>query len=107
MVLDDIATLVTDGTPRGDVACFVGHEKSDLLSSDAAQAIVPIHLTTFLVELPLSDAETGEPLGIEPEEITGFQWRGHWWQSDTSPSIRRQHGEDHHASWNMRKAGRV
>lgn len=84
-----------------------GHQKSDVVTSDGAAASFPVQTATIIVALPMLDADTGAPLGIDPDDAHSFVWRGRIWGITQGPTIRRQHGVDHHAAWTLQKGQKL
>lgn len=104
MILDDTAELL-DGAGRvaGTVRCAFMAKESSVMVSSATGATWPVTSMAISVELPLSDADTGVPLDMDEDTVTGFIHRGRRWTVDGWPIVARRHGEDHHARWTVER----
>lgn len=104
MILDDTAQILdAAGRPAGTVRCAFGAKESTVLVSTTTGAAHPVTAMSVSVELPLSDADTGVPLGMDEDTVTGFIHRGRRWTVEGWPTVMRKYGQDHHARWTVER----
>lgn len=104
MILDDTAELLdSDGRTAGTVRCAFMAKDSTVMVSSTTGAAHPVSAMSISVELPLSDADTGVPLDMDEDTVTGFMYRGRRWSVTGWPVVARRHGEDHHARWTVER----
>lgn len=103
MILHDRAEVVVDREVQGEVRCASARKAASVIVSDYLAASFHEVRTTIFVEAPLLDAETGAPLGIDPETVTAFKQSGRFWSVIEAPVMRRQHGEDQYIMFSVQR----